>query len=557
MGRLQRPEEGRSSDGALDVSVRTEELWRRRCRGCGWEAPVHLEWCRRCPAVLGDPFPREIGVFATNRSSGTVPSLIRPIAVLALELSGPLARVETLVQEAKAILRRLIEALPPTAVFRGLANGVLAVLFPAGSLDEGVAAAAWSADEIARNAPKMVDRPGLERRAALASGLVDGVAPWQAAVVRHAAGLARSAQRGQTLASYAVAGMLSHEWQFGPIGILARRQEDVAYDAAALLLGRRRPAPTPSAFVADHGAALVGRTHELAVLDHELAKITAGGGGWLGLVAPAGAGKSKLLRHWLDRLSTPVPPVPRVLGATASAFGQVPRGLVDQLLAALGCPLPPDAPHERTLSALVGALEQAARERPLVVVIDDLHWSDAPSRLLLRSLDPWLPPRCLVVVALRTSFLPSVSWLEERARMLRLTSLTDAERASLLDRLLPGDAAAPLRAKVLAACEEPSPLYLQQAAAYLGETGGDTHLPGSLHELVLHRLEIVRSRINRSGYERLIPDELAKVERTVGEWLDRLETDDYDDRMAIASYLDLLEQIDLSLVVAGSIAGVA
>jgi thioredoxin-like negative regulator of GroEL len=72
---------------------------------------------------------------------------------------------------------------------------------------------------------------------------------------------------------------------------------------------------------------------------------------------------------------------------------------------------------------------------------------------------------------------------------------------------------------------------------------------------VLRRLESVRARIDSRRYSRPSAEELADVERTIGEWLDRLESEDYESGAQIADYLSLLEQIDAALVIAGSIAG--
>ncbi len=190
------------------------------------------------------------------------------------------------------------------------------------------------------------------------------------------------------------------------------------------------------------------------------------------------------------------------------------------------------------------------------MLIDDLHWADADSLAVLRALGEHPPARCLFVVALRSSFVPAVPWLLERARRLELPPLTRGEREELLQRLLPGEAAAPLRVRLANADHSSNPLYLEQAAAYLREAGTGARPPRSLHEAVLRRLELVRARIDGRGYARPSPDELAAVERTVGEWLDRLETEDYESREEIAEYLGLLERIDAALVIAGSIAGV-
>lgn len=205
---------------------------------------------------------------------------------------------------------------------------------------------------------------------------------------------------------------------------------------------------------------------------------------------------------------------------------------------------------------LVEGLDQAAGERPVLVVIDDLHWADAGSLELLRSLGPLLPAGCLAVVAVRSSFLDSVPWLQGRSHLLWLPALSHAERASLLSSLLPAGATERRQREILASRCSSNPLYLQQVVAYLAEAGSDVQVPSTLHQVVLRRLELIKARIDRPAYGRLSSGEIAAIETTVGEWLDRLETEDYDDRAAIATYLALLEQIDVALLAAGSLAGV-
>jgi len=531
----------------IRLTLRRDTIPLRRCKGCGWEGPAYLGGCRRCRAALGEPYSRGIVLVVPEFVDGVLPARILPVAALALELSGDPSHTEALCAEARALLGRFLTVLPESAVLRPLGSGVLVALFPARSLAESARAAA-------RGAAALDGDGRLEWRAGLAVGLIDGAEPWRAAVAEFASQLARAAQAGQTLAGYGTTRLLDHEWQFGPAGILPRRQEP-AVSAATAFLGPKAPAPTPSLLVHDGGPGLVGRERELALLDAEFARVRAGEARWYALVAPAGCGKSKLLRTWLGRLDSHAV---RVFGAAASPFGQAPRGLIDQLLAALASPLAADAPAGEVLETLEAALERAARERPLVVLIDDLHWADADSLALLRALSVLPLHSCLVVLALRNSFVSSVPWLLERARRLELPPLNRGEREELLRRLLPNPAAALLRAKLAAADQSGNPLYFEHAAAYLAEAGPAAPLPCSLHEAVLHRLEFVRARIDRrcGGFERPSPGELATIERIVGEWLDRLETGDYDDRTAIAAYLNLLEQIDVGLVIAGNIAGV-
>ena len=245
-----------------------------------------------------------------------------------------------------------------------------------------------------------------------------------------------------------------------------------------------------------------------------------------------------------------------MIGAAGSPFGQSPRALVHQLLDALGVPLVPGVPAGRYSRRLpMRSSAQHGRSR-CSCVIDDLHWADADSFALLGALGGRPFRACLFVVALRSSFASASSWVLERARRLELPRLDQGERERLLRRLLPGEAGAPFRAKLAGSDQGGNPLYLEHAAAYLKEARFEVPLPRSLHEPVLCRLEIVRARVDRRGYELPSPEELATAEQMVGEWLDRLETGDYKDRATTAEHHSLLERIDAGLVIAGCIAGV-
>lgn len=339
-------------------SVRPEAVELGRCKGCGWEGPAYLEHCRRCPAILGEPHRREIALIVPDVPRGGLPAGFLAAAAFALELSGSPYHVEALCAEARAVVGALLAALPSSAAVLTLPSGVLVAVVAAESLAGSVAG-------VARAAATLEGNGSLECRAGIAVGLVDGAQPERAAVVEHAARLARAAQPNQTLTGYGAAWLLDREWQFYAAGVLARREEDFL-EAATALRGRKQPAPTPSALVFEQGPCLVGRVRELAALEDELARAREGGGGWCGLVAPAGGGKSKLLRSWLRRVDgTGV----RVVGVAASPFGQAPRALVDQLFDALGAPVSADARADEVVAVLVDALARGAAGRPLLVVI--------------------------------------------------------------------------------------------------------------------------------------------------------------------------------------------
>ena len=532
--------------GKAKVSIRQELLFMRKCKRCGWEGPAHLEYCRICPGILDKAFQRQLALVTPEITCGEFPATFGPVAALGCELSGQPIHTEALKGETESLLSRLIQILPATAIIRSLDNGVLLAIIRSKSLTEAATSAARAA--MALNE----DTRRLERRIGIAVGLLNGAKPEQAGVVGLAAQLARSAASGQILTGFGTARLLDHDWQFGPAGVLSRRQEDVAKEATSLL-GPKLPAPTPSALVPDKNGSLVGRKRELAILQNELTRVFAGENRWCALIAPAGAGKSKLLRTWISRLDQDDA---SIIGASGTPFGQAPLSVVSQLLDSLGTPVPSNSSEEEALSALLTGIEHSVQVQPLLVLIDDLHWSDAESLAILRLLHSHPLHRCLVVVALRSSFLPSVPWLIEGSQHIELPPLTRNEREDIVHHLLPDDAAVNQRAELVKMDKTGNPLYLEQAAAYIKEAGPKTALPASLHQAVLWRLELVLERVDRRGYQRLSPSELAAIELTVNEWLDRLETGDYDDRKAVSTYLSLLERIDASLVIASSIAGV-
>lgn len=159
---------------------------------------------------------------------------------------------------------------------------------------------------------------------------------------------------------------------------------------------------------------LVGRAVELGALEALLARVRAGQGGALLLRGEAGAGKTTLLEA-VARVATISPaaaaasppaaaaPSPRalcvlrargvegeaelgfsaladLLTPVADGLGELPAPQAAALAAALA--LGPPAPGDRlaVCVATVGLLRVAARRRPVLVLVDDLHWLDAPSR---------------------------------------------------------------------------------------------------------------------------------------------------------------------------------
>jgi hypothetical protein len=151
-------------------------------------------------------------------------------------------------------------------------------------------------------------------------------------------------------------------------------------------------------------------------------------------------------------------------------------------------------------------LEALARDRPLVVLLDDLHWAeptllDLVEHLAERSRGAPILLCCLA----RPELLEArPGWLAGRdnAALVRLEPLTDDESAELLGQLVGGGLDRPSAAR-LARAAEGNPLFLEELVAMLVEEGdlradGDrpgraglaaVPLPPTIHALLAARLD--------------------------------------------------------------------
>jgi predicted ATPase len=89
----------------------------------------------------------------------------------------------------------------------------------------------------------------------------------------------------------------------------------------------------------------------------------------------------------------------RELGAGAADIAQLVPA-VREHLPDLPAPPPvePEAARFRLFDSLTGFLQAAAVRRPLLLILDDLHWADAPSLALLRFVSRELEQAALLVV---------------------------------------------------------------------------------------------------------------------------------------------------------------
>ncbi|SFW75847.1 AAA family ATPase [Amycolatopsis australiensis] len=123
-----------------------------------------------------------------------------------------------------------------------------------------------------------------------------------------------------------------------------------------------------------------------------------------------------------------------------------PFTVLQQVFTGLGVALPPEAtgpvpPDERVLGALCRDLHTALDTRPLVLVVDDLHWADTPSRAWLHELAGRQAGAPVLLVVSQVSGLDT--WrppATAAAHAIRLRPLGDAAVAGLVREQLGAEA---------------------------------------------------------------------------------------------------------------------
>ncbi len=291
---------------------------------------------------------------------------------------------------------------------------------------------------------------------------------------------------------------------------------------------------------------LIGREEELGRLEAAIGRVEREGGAHLlTLIGQAGVGKSRLLLEFQLRLSAREPP-PLLLSGRCTAFGQSGSygPLIEMLQGACSISADDDAATARAkladrlapllaeregaaeaerriapLARLFGAggggsaapaadqqsaregffgsvravMEALARERPLVLAWEDIHWADEGSLDLIEYLSRWLRAPVLQLCLARDEVLerrPDWSVVRRTVSTTFLEPLPAGDARRLVESLLAAAGAQAERPAELAERSGGNPLFAEAMVQRIAEDGGaSAELPDTVQGLLAARLD--------------------------------------------------------------------
>jgi adenylate cyclase len=336
---------------------------------------------------------------------------------------------------------------------------------------------------------------------------------------------------------------------------------------------------------------LVGRRWEMSAVGGLLDRAIDGHGAVVGVVGPAGIGKSRLVRdvaamagrrgaeafttvceshtsqvpfHAVTRLLRAATGVEGLNGQTARdrVRDRIPGADPEDLLllhdllgtADPNAPLPaidPDARRRRLMALLNGA--SLARKTPSVYVVEDAHWIDEVSESLLAELLTLIPQtRSLVLVTYRPEYEGALTRVHG-AQTIALRPLSDPETAALVSELLGADPSVGALGHKIAERAAGNPFFAEEMVRDLAERGVLRGQPGA-YELTTADAAVrvpptlqavIAARIDRLGLTAKQTLNAAAVigSRFTAELLGAVATDPVTEELLRAELLDRLGPI--------------
>ena len=449
------------------------------CATCGRESPDDFGFCPGCGAALTAVPAREVR---------------KVVTVLFCDLTGSTAIGDRTDPESlRALMNRYYEAARAVLERHGgtvekfVGDAVMAVFgIPVASEDD-----ALRATRAATELREVVHGLGLEVRIGVNTGGVvagDGDTLVTGDAVNVAARLEQAAGAGEILLGADTLQLVRDAVSAEPLELTLKGKPDpvpahrlLSLDASAAGVARHLQRP------------MVGRGRERERLRADFADVVAGSTCRLfTLIGSAGIGKSRLVADFLEHVDG----LATVAGGRALSYGEgITYWPLVELLIQLGI-----EPSEAILSspaetqlATRALLERRAAERPLVLVVDDLHWAEPPMLDLVEHVADWSREAPILLLCLARPELLDVrpGWAGGKlnATSVLLEPLAGSEVDVLADELLAGvDLDDATRARIVATAGG-NPLFLEEMAALARDARGTVDVPPTIQALLQARLD--------------------------------------------------------------------
>ena len=521
------------------------------CPHCRAHVPMGKRFCGSC----GEPLEVARGGAELSREDERAEGEHKPVTALFCDIAGSTALAERVGSEAmhRLLDRFFVVATREIVRFGGavdkfLGDGVLAVVGAPRAHEDHARRAVMAAlslrDRLATElagltepgAPSPPVRMGLDSGTVVVGALGDGAWADYTAVgdtVNVAARLQGVAQPGEIVLSDATARLVEGYARTEPLGAVELRGRRAPVRAFRLLgPGSRQSRVDPESPLTP----FVGRRRQIDDLLDQLARVRANGGRAVGLVGEPGIGKSRLLLELIRAMrsedvgliegrclsfgaATPYLPVRDIVRAAAGVrldddraalSAKLGRALDDLrvglpgalplLLSLLGVEggdasldgLTPEAVKLRTFEVVRAVCIATSRKRPLVLVVEDLHWVDATSEALLDSLaEALVDAPILFLCTYRPGYRPP--WTDRQgSTQVVLGPLAAAESRSVVRAVLGESAPGEDVEQTILERGEGNPFMLEELARSVSEEVGGSSpadVPDTVQGVLLARID--------------------------------------------------------------------